>query len=66
MEEGKDLQNMTTNFALTDEELKKFKNVNTKSLEELKKLSNEDPKEFLKIMTSALQQVVDEKNREMD
>ena len=36
------------------------------SLEELKKLSNENPEEFLKIMTSALQQVVDEKNREMD
>ena len=50
----------------TKQALSKVEVKDTKSLEELKKLSNEDPKEFLKIMTSALQQVVDEKNREMD
>ena len=32
--------------------------------EEIKKLSNENPEEFLNIMTTVLQQVVDEKNQE--
>lgn len=50
----------------TKQALSKVEVKDTKSLEELKKLSNENPEEFLKIMTSALQQVVDEKNREMD
>lgn len=50
-----------TKQALTKVEVK-----DKKSLEELKRLSNENPEEFLKVMTSALQQVVDEKNQELD
>ena len=37
-----------------------------KSLEELKKISKNDPEEFLAIMTSVLQQIVDEDKLQQD
>ena len=49
----------------TKQALRKVDVKDKKSLEELKKMSNENPEEFLKVMTSTLQQVVDEKNQEL-
>lgn len=47
----------------TKQALSKIEVNDKKSLEELKKLSNENPEEFLKVMTSALKEVVDEKTK---
>lgn len=47
----------------TKQALSKIDVNDKKSLEELKRLSNENPEEFLKVMTSALKEVVDEKTK---